>query len=235
MRPARRYDSPSSSTAATASKRASSDSGGVPPWPGGRGGSRWAMRAASQPSTAAATTNVGSMPRGPDLQAASRTRPWSGPRQRPGPLSITDTLIDGCCLGALRSLAGWAWWRPTAQGQVRSRSRSRDGSGGPVGASAAALAPSVNTHALQGAGPPLQVIEAGDERLADPVASDGSAMTSSSRSISVPLSGVVSSTPVTKSAGDGDSFLPMRWRSPARHLASLVASPRHGLGPQSPW
>jgi hypothetical protein len=39
-RPARRYDSPSSSTAATASRRTSSGSGGLPPWPGGRGGSR---------------------------------------------------------------------------------------------------------------------------------------------------------------------------------------------------
>src|SRR5215216_5981551 len=36
MRPARRYDSPSRMTAATASKRTSRASGGVPPLPGGR-------------------------------------------------------------------------------------------------------------------------------------------------------------------------------------------------------
>jgi hypothetical protein len=52
-RPARRYDSPSTSTAATASRRTSSDSGGVPPWPARRGGSRWARRPASQASTSA--------------------------------------------------------------------------------------------------------------------------------------------------------------------------------------
>jgi hypothetical protein len=45
IRPARRYDSPSSSTAPTASSRTSSDSGRVPPRPGGRGGSRWARQA----------------------------------------------------------------------------------------------------------------------------------------------------------------------------------------------
>jgi hypothetical protein len=58
-RPARRYDSPSSSTAATAARRTSSDSGGVPPWPGGRGGSRWARRAASHSSTAAGSDERG--------------------------------------------------------------------------------------------------------------------------------------------------------------------------------
>jgi hypothetical protein len=41
IRPARRHDSPSSSTAPTASSRTSSVSGRVPPRPGGRGGSRW--------------------------------------------------------------------------------------------------------------------------------------------------------------------------------------------------
>jgi hypothetical protein len=58
-RPARRYDSPSRMTAATASKRTSSDSGGVPPWPGGRGGSRGARRPASQASTRAGSEERG--------------------------------------------------------------------------------------------------------------------------------------------------------------------------------
>jgi hypothetical protein len=56
---ARRYDSPSSSTAATASKRTSNESGEVPPWPGGRDGSRWARRAASQASTPAGSDERG--------------------------------------------------------------------------------------------------------------------------------------------------------------------------------
>jgi hypothetical protein len=59
MWPARRYDSPSSSTAATASRRTSSDSGGVPPRSGGRDGSRWARRAASQASTGAGSDERG--------------------------------------------------------------------------------------------------------------------------------------------------------------------------------
>jgi hypothetical protein len=59
MRPARRYDSPSSSTAATASKRTSKQSGGVPPWPSGRDGVRWARRAASQASTPAGSDERG--------------------------------------------------------------------------------------------------------------------------------------------------------------------------------
>jgi hypothetical protein len=58
-RPARRYDSPSRMTAATASRRTSNDSSGVPPWPGGRGGSRWARRPASQASTAAGSDERG--------------------------------------------------------------------------------------------------------------------------------------------------------------------------------
>jgi hypothetical protein len=59
MRPARRYDSPSSSTAATASRRTASDSGRVPPLPGGRGGIRWARRSASQASTGAGSDERG--------------------------------------------------------------------------------------------------------------------------------------------------------------------------------
>src|SRR4030095_969392 len=59
IRPARRYDSPSSSTAATASRRTSNDSGRVPPCQGGRGGVRWARRAASQPSTLAGSDERG--------------------------------------------------------------------------------------------------------------------------------------------------------------------------------
>jgi hypothetical protein len=39
-RPARLYDNPSSTTAATASRRTSNANGGVPPRPSGRGGSR---------------------------------------------------------------------------------------------------------------------------------------------------------------------------------------------------
>src|SRR6266568_4629906 len=58
-RPARRYDSPSRMTAATASRRTSKGSGGVPPRPGGRGGSRWARRSASQASTSAGSDERG--------------------------------------------------------------------------------------------------------------------------------------------------------------------------------
>jgi hypothetical protein len=63
-RPARRYDSPSRMTAATASRRTSSDSGGVPPWPGGRGGCRWPRRSASQASTAAGSDERGQYAKG---------------------------------------------------------------------------------------------------------------------------------------------------------------------------
>src|SRR6266508_2443736 len=94
-RPARRYDSPSSSTDPTASRRTSNDSGGVPPWPGGRGGSRWARRAASQSSTVAGREERGQYAIGDQTSGqASRTRLWSGPRQRPDAPSITDTLIE---------------------------------------------------------------------------------------------------------------------------------------------
>src|SRR5215218_5183480 len=80
MRPARRYDSPSSSTAATASRRISSGSGGVPPRPGGAGGARWARRAASQSSTVAGSDERGQYDdTGPDLLAGFETLPmvWS--------------------------------------------------------------------------------------------------------------------------------------------------------------
>jgi hypothetical protein len=52
-------ESPSSSTAATASRRTSNESGGVPPVPGGRDGSRWARRAASQASASAGSDDRG--------------------------------------------------------------------------------------------------------------------------------------------------------------------------------
>jgi hypothetical protein len=64
IRPARRYDSPSRSTAATASRRTSNDSGGVPPLPDGRGGIRWARRAASQASTCAGNEERGQYDKG---------------------------------------------------------------------------------------------------------------------------------------------------------------------------
>jgi hypothetical protein len=48
-----RVASPSTKTAATASRRTSSDTGGVPPCPGRRGGRRCARRPASQASTCA--------------------------------------------------------------------------------------------------------------------------------------------------------------------------------------
>jgi hypothetical protein len=71
MRPARRYDSPSSSTAATASRRTSSDSGGVPPVPGGMapGGQR---ERPARPAPLRAATNAGNMTTGPDLLAGFR-------------------------------------------------------------------------------------------------------------------------------------------------------------------
>ena len=59
IRPARRYDSPSNTTAATASKRTSRDSGRVPPRPGWRGGTRWARRPASQVRTLAGSDERG--------------------------------------------------------------------------------------------------------------------------------------------------------------------------------
>src|SRR5215216_1930941 len=91
-RPARRYDSPSSSTAATASRRTSNASGGVPPWPGGRGGAR---RAASQASTCAGSEERGQYDKGTRPPGGRETPcPWSGPRQRPAAQAITDTLID---------------------------------------------------------------------------------------------------------------------------------------------
>jgi hypothetical protein len=76
---ARRYDSPSSSTAATASKRTSNESGGVPPWPGGRDGSRWARRAASQASTSAGSDERGQYDNGTWPPGRVRTLPmvWS--------------------------------------------------------------------------------------------------------------------------------------------------------------
>src|SRR6266536_2329224 len=63
-RPARRYDSPSRMTAATASKRTSSDSGGVPPCPGGRAGCRWARRSASQARACAGSEERGQYDKG---------------------------------------------------------------------------------------------------------------------------------------------------------------------------
>jgi hypothetical protein len=94
-RPARRYDSPSNTTAATASRRTSSDSGGVPPWPGGRGGSRWARRSASQASTAAGSEERGQDDKGtrPPGRRETPCR-WSGPRQCQDAQGITDTLIQ---------------------------------------------------------------------------------------------------------------------------------------------
>ena len=77
---ARRYDSPSSGTAATASKRTSNESGGVPPWPGGRDGSRWARRAASQASTAAGSDERGQYDNGDQTSQAGFENPpmvWS--------------------------------------------------------------------------------------------------------------------------------------------------------------
>src|SRR6266545_5470437 len=59
IRPALRYDSPSNTTAATASRRTSRDSGRVPPRPGWRGGTRWARRPASQVRTLAGSDERG--------------------------------------------------------------------------------------------------------------------------------------------------------------------------------
>jgi hypothetical protein len=69
-RPARRYDSPSSSTAATASRRTSNASGGVPPRPDGRGGVRWARRPASQASTSTGSDERGQYDNGDQTSKA---------------------------------------------------------------------------------------------------------------------------------------------------------------------
>src|SRR6266511_3119807 len=63
-RPARRYDSPSRMTAATASRRTSSDSGGVPPCPGRRAGCGWARRSASQARACAGSEERGQYDKG---------------------------------------------------------------------------------------------------------------------------------------------------------------------------
>jgi hypothetical protein len=88
---ARRYDSPSNSTAATASRRTSNDSGGVPPCPDGRGGTRWARRAASQASTAAGSDERGQCDNGDQTSQAGFENPpmvWSpstsGRTEHPG-------------------------------------------------------------------------------------------------------------------------------------------------------
>src|SRR6266545_6942437 len=70
VRPARRYDSPFSSTAATASRRTSKASGRVPPRPGGRGGIRWARRAASQASTSTGSDDRGQYDNGDQTSMA---------------------------------------------------------------------------------------------------------------------------------------------------------------------
>jgi len=73
MRPARRYDSPSRMTAATASKRTSRTSGRVPPCPGRRGGFRSARRPASQVRTLAGSDERGQdAGTGPDLHGRLR-------------------------------------------------------------------------------------------------------------------------------------------------------------------
>jgi len=73
---------PSSGTAATASRRTSRASGGVPPRPGGRGGVRWARRPASQASTAAGSDERGQYDNGDQTSMAGfDTLLWSGPRQ----------------------------------------------------------------------------------------------------------------------------------------------------------
>jgi len=101
IRLARRYDSPSRTTAAAASRRTSNESGGVPPCPGGRCGPRSARRWASQASTAAGSDERGQYDKGPDLLAGVSTLPMVWPRQRQSTRSITDTLNepvgrDGC-------------------------------------------------------------------------------------------------------------------------------------------
>ena len=63
-RAARRYDSPSSTTAATASKRTANASGRLPPCPGGRGGIRWARRPASQANTSTGSDERGQYDKG---------------------------------------------------------------------------------------------------------------------------------------------------------------------------
>src|SRR5215217_842871 len=121
-RPARRYDSPSSRTAATASRRTSNASGGVPPWPGGRGGARWARRAASQASTCAGSEERGQYDKGTRPPGGRETPcPWSGPRQRPAAQAITDTLTTMAVLAVIVAPAVEARDRPfsTARRVVR--------------------------------------------------------------------------------------------------------------------
>jgi DDE superfamily endonuclease len=116
---ARRYDSPSNSTAATASRRTSNDSGGVPPCPDGRGGTRWARRAASQASTAAGSDERGQYDNGDQTSQAGFENPpmvWS--RQRPDARSIRGTLTWICCPSGSHS------W-PTDMWSTRSRIISR--------------------------------------------------------------------------------------------------------------
>jgi hypothetical protein len=100
--PARRYDSPSSSTAPTASSRTSSDSGRVPPRPGGRGGSRWARRQASQAKTSTGNDEPGQYDTG-TRPPGRRAKPclWSGPFLHRAP-GITGTLNDVPGLAAHR-------------------------------------------------------------------------------------------------------------------------------------
>jgi hypothetical protein len=93
-RPARRYDSPSSRTAATASRRTSSGSGGVPPRPRGRGGVRWARWLASQASTVAGSDERGHYANGTRPPGRVSTLPMVWSRQCQGVWSITDTLTE---------------------------------------------------------------------------------------------------------------------------------------------
>ena len=79
-------------TAPTASSRTSSDSGGFPPWPGERGGSRWARRRASQASTWAGSDERGQYDTGTKPPAGLNTLPMIWSRQCPGGRSITDAL-----------------------------------------------------------------------------------------------------------------------------------------------
>ena len=69
---------------------------GCRPARAGRGGARWARRAASQSSTMAGSDERGQYyDTGPDLLAGFETPcRWPGPRQCPGTPSITDTLIQ---------------------------------------------------------------------------------------------------------------------------------------------
>jgi hypothetical protein len=107
IRAARRYDSPSRMTAATASKRTSNDSGGVPPVPGGRAGCRWARRAHSQASTAAGSDERGQYANGDQTSWAGSRHLAYGlvPVNVPGAPTITDTLSR---------TPGWAGGGPAA-------------------------------------------------------------------------------------------------------------------------